>query len=197
MTPPRSIWWLVGGTLLLAVFAPTSLPLAGVTFAGLQLSGGARSRWVRGTVLLIGLVALGALVLPRKSAVDAVVGTFHLFAATAFVVMTWNAPGPFFGRASGAIGWAALTALVFAWIVNGANTWGLLAWDTVRQTSLELRTAFEVMAAAGWTTFGKMEAAVRFFSAARPALAVLWGYAALALAWAWHVRSLDAGSRAG
>src|SRR5690349_20188481 len=145
MTSLRSVWWLVGGTVLLAVFAPTSLPLAGVTFAGLQLIGGTRSRMSRAGALLIGCFALWALVIPQESAIDAVVGVFQLFAAVAFVALAWSAPGPFLSRATAALVWSGVSAAALAWILNGAHTWGLLAWDTVRQTSFALRTVLEVM----------------------------------------------------
>lgn len=190
MTSPRSIWWLVSGTLLLALFAPTSLPLAGVTFAGLQLVGGTRSNVSRAGVLVIGLLALSALVIPRESAVDSVIGVFQLFAAVAFVVLAWSAPGPFLSRATAALAWSGVSAVVLSWVLNGAHTWGLLAWDTVRQTSFALRTVLEAMSPdVVADMYGKYEPAVRFFSTARPALEILWGYAALAVAWQWHVRT--------
>jgi hypothetical protein len=190
MTSPRSVWWLVSGTLLLALFAPTSLPLAGVTFAGLQLVGGTRSSVSRAGALLLGLFALWALVIPRESAVDAVIGVFQLFAAVAFVALVWSAPGLFLSRATAALAWSGVSAVVLAWILNGAHTWGLLAWDTVRQTSFALRTVVEVMSPdVVADMYGRYEPAVRAFSTARPALEVLWGYAALAAAWQWHVRT--------
>ena len=193
MTSPRSVWWLVSGTVLLAVFAPTSLPLAGVTFAGLQLIGGTRSRMSRAGALLIGCFALWALVIPQESAIDAVVGVFQLFAAVAFVALAWSAPGPFLSRATAALVWSGASAAALAWILNGAHTWGLLAWDTVRQTSFALRTVLEVMSPdVVADMYGKFEPAVRLFSAARPALEALWGYAALAAAWQWHVRTARA-----
>lgn len=187
---PRGFWWLMMGTALLALFAPTSLPLAGLTFAGLQLVGGTRSNAFRAGALLIGVLALWALVLPREAAVDAVIGVFQLFAAVAFVVMAWSAPGPFLPRATGALAWSGVSAVVLAWILNGADTWGLLAWDTVRQTSFALRTVLELMSPDVLADmYAKYEPAVRFFSTARPALEVLWGLAALALAWQWHART--------
>ena len=190
MVFPRGFWSLMTGTLLLALFAPTSLPLAGLTFAGLQLIGGTRSSVFRAGALLMGVLALWALVLPRETAVDAVIGVFQLFAAVAFVVMAWNAPGPFLPRATGALAWSSASAVVLAWILNGANTWGLLAWDTVRQTSFALRTVLEVMSSdVVADMYAKYEPAVRLFSTARPALEILWGLAALALAWQWHVRT--------
>ena len=190
MVFPRGFWSLMTGTLLLALFAPTSLPLAGLTFAGLQLIGGTRSSVFRAGALLMGVLALWALVLPRETAVDAVIGVFQLFAAVAFVVMAWNAPGPFLPRATGALAWSSASAVVLAWILNGANTWGLLAWDTVRQTSFALRTVLEVMSSdVVADMYAKYEPAVRLFSTARPALEILWGLAALALAWQWHART--------
>jgi len=189
MNSPRSVWWLVSGTILLAVFAPTSLPLAGLTFAGLQLVGGTRSGWSRAGGLVIGLFALWALIAPRESAIDAVIGVFQLFAAVAFVALAWSAPGSFLSRATAALAWSGVSAMVLAWILNGAHTWGLLAWDTVRQTSFALRTVLEVMSPdVVADMYGKYEPAVRFFSTARPAVEALWGYGALAAAWQWHVR---------
>lgn len=190
MAFPRGFWSLMTGTLLLALFAPTSLPLAGLTFAGLLLIGGTRSSAFRAGALLIGVLALWALVLPRETAIDAVIGCFQLFAAVAFVLMAWNAPGPFLPRATGALAWSGASAVVLAWILNGANTWGLLAWDTVRQTSFALRTVVELMSPdVVADMYAKYEPAVRAFSTARPALEILWGLAALALAWQWHVRT--------
>lgn len=190
MVFPRGFWSLMTGTLLLALFAPTSLPLAGLTFAGLQLIGGTRSSVFRAGALLMGVLALWALVMPRETAVDAVIGVFQLFAAVAFVVMAWHAPGPFLPRATGALAWSSASAVVLAWILNGANTWGLLAWDTVRQTSFALRTVLEVMSSdVVADMYAKYEPAVRLFSTVRPALEILWGLAALALAWQWHVRT--------
>ena len=190
MVFPRGFWSLMTGTLLLALFAPTSLPLAGLTFAGLQLIGGTRSSVFRAGALVMGVLALWALVMPRETAVDAVIGVFQLFAAVAFVVMAWNAPGPFLPRATGALAWSSASAVVLAWILNGANTWGLLAWDTVRQTSFALRTVLEVMSSdVVADMYAKYEPAVRLFSTVRPALEILWGLAALALAWQWHVRT--------
>ncbi|HWH03055.1 MAG TPA: DUF2232 domain-containing protein [Gemmatimonadales bacterium] len=190
MVFPRGFWSLMTGTFLLALFAPTSLPLVGLTFAGLQLIGGTRSSVFRAGALLIGVLALWALITPRETAVDAVIGVFQLFAAVAFVVMAWNAPGPFLPRATGALAWSSASAVTLAWILNGAHTWGLLAWDTVRQTSFALRTVLEVMSPdVVADMYAKYEPAVRVFSTVRPALEILWGLAALALAWQWHVRT--------
>ena len=187
MASPRSVWWLAGGTLFLAAFATTSLLLAGVTFAGLQLIGGTRPGVPRAGAVLIGVLALAAIVVPRMSAADAVVGTFRLFAAVGFVVTAWCAPGPFLGRATGAIGWAAASALGLAWILNGANLWGLLAWDSTRHTSMVLRTMAELVAAAVPSDpYAKVAPVAHFLTTVRPALEVLWGYAGLAVGWQWH-----------
>ncbi|HYK09308.1 MAG TPA: DUF2232 domain-containing protein [Gemmatimonadales bacterium] len=196
MSSPRSIWWLVSGTVVLAAFATTSVPLAGATFAGLQLIGGSQSKWHRAAALVIGLLALGALVAPRESPSGAVIAVFQLFAAVAFVVMAWSAPGPFLPRATAALAWSGASAVVLAWMLNGADTWGLLAWDTLRETSFALRSTFEVMSidsAVGTLAdmYGKFEPLVRFFSTARPALAILSGYGALAVGWQWHIRAAE------
>jgi hypothetical protein len=190
MSPPRSIWWLVSGTLLVAAFAPTSLPLAGLTYAGLQLVGGPRTGAGRAGALLVGVLAFGALVVPRESATDGVVRVFQLFTALGFVSAAWAAPGPFLRRATGATAWGGVGAVALTWLLSGANTPGLLAWDTVRQASFALRAVIagtepEAMA----RMYALYEPFVRFLSAARPALEILAGYAALAAAWQWHVRT--------
>jgi hypothetical protein len=161
-----------------------------MTFAGLLLVGGSRSSVARAGALLIGAFALWGLVVPRESAVDAVVGVFQLFAAVAFVTAAWSVPGPFLPRATGALAWSGVSAVLLAWLLNGASTWGLLAWDTVRQTSFALRTIVEVMSPdVVADMYQKYEPAVRFFSTTRPALEILCGYAGLAVAWQWHVRT--------
>ena len=190
MTPSRSVWWLVSGTILVAVLAPTSLPLAGVTYAGLQMAGGTRSGSARAWALLIGGLSLAALVLPRESAIDAVVGVFQMFTATAFVVAAWGAPGRFLRRATGALVWGGVGALALTWVLNGTGTWGLLAWDTVRQASFAERTVIEAMKPDMVAAlYGMFEPLVRFLSTTRPALEILSAYAALAAVWQWHVRT--------
>lgn len=190
MTPPRSIWWLVSGTILVAVLAPTSLPLAGLTYAGLQLAGGTRSGSARAAALLVGVLGLAALVLPRESAGDGVVGVFQLFTAVAFVAAAWATPGPFLRRATGALVWGSVGAIALAWLVNGAQTWGLLAWDTLRHVSFAQRSVLEVMEPEALATvYAMYEPVVRFLSTARPALEILGAYAALAAVWQWHVRT--------
>jgi hypothetical protein len=190
MTPPRSIWWLVSGTILVAVFAPTSLPLAGLTYAGLQLVGGTRSQSSRAGALLVGVLAVAALVVPRGSASDGVVGVFQLFTAVAFVAAAWATRGPFLRRATGALAWGGAGAIALTWFLTGAQTWGLLAWDTLRQVSFSQRSVLEVMQPDALAKLYTMyEPVVRFLSTARPALEILGAYAALAAVWQWHVRT--------
>jgi hypothetical protein len=190
MSPPRSVWWLVSGTVLVAVFAPTSLPLAGLTYAGLQLVGGTRSASARAGALLVGVLGLAALVLPRESATDGVVGVFQLFTALAFVAAAWAGPGPFLRRATGALAWGSVGAIALTWLLNGGQTWGLLAWDTLRQVSFAQRSVVEAMKPEALATvYAMYEPVVRFLSAARPALEILGAYAALAAVWQWHVRT--------
>jgi hypothetical protein len=190
MSPPRSVWWLVSGTLLVAAFAPTSLPLAGLTYAGLQLIGGTRSGSGRAGALLVGVLAFAALVGPRESASDGVVRVFQLFTALAFVAAAWAGPASFLRRATGATAWGGAGAIALTLLLSGTNTLGLLAWDTVRQASFALRSVIagtqpEAMA----RMYAVYEPFVRFLSTARPSLEILAGYAALAAAWQWHVRT--------
>lgn len=186
---------MVGGTVLVALFTPSSLPLGGLTFAGLQLVGGTRSRTAQAGALLIGLLSAAALVLPQGSAIDGVTGVFQLLTAVAFVTVAWAAPGggPFLRRATGALAWGAAGATALAWILNGADTWGLLAWDAVRQASFAERTIIEAMTPQALSSLYSMyEPMVRFLSAARPGLEILGGYGALAAVWQWHVRTARA-----
>jgi len=190
MTPARSVWWLAGGTILVVLFAPTSLPLAGLAFAGLQAVGGFRSGLARLTALLIGVASLGALVVPQDSAVNTLVAVFQLLAAVAFVGGAWSEPGPFFRRATFALTWSAAAALALSFVAGRGMSWGLLAWETRRQVSFAERSIVEAMKPETMATLYAMyEPMVRVLSTARPGLEVLGALAALAAAWQWHVRT--------
>jgi len=193
MAPVRSTWWLVSGTLLVAAFAPTSLPLAGLVFAGLQLAGGARSGMAGAAALLIGALSLRLLVLPQGSAVDGVTAVFQLLTAVAFVAEAWVTPGAFLRRATRALTWGGGAALALAWVASRGMSWGLLAWETRRQVSFAERSLVEAMAPETMAAFYRIyEPMVRFLSTARPGLEILGAYAALAAAWQWHVRTARA-----
>ena len=193
MAAPRSAWWLVSGTILVALFAPTSLPLAGLVFAGLQLAGGTRSGVAGAAALLIGALSLRLLVEPQGSAVDGLLAVFQLLTAVAFVGDAWVAPGTFLRRATRALAWGAGAALTLAFVAARGMSWGLLAWETRRQVSFAERSLIEATAPDTMAAFYRIyEPLVRFLSTARPGLEILGAYAALAAAWQWHVRTARA-----
>jgi len=190
MTPTRSAWWLVSGTVLVAVFAPTSLPLAGLAFAGLQLAGGTRSGVAGAAALVVGLLSLRLVTEPQGDAVDGVTAVFQLLTAAAFVAAAWAGRAPFLRRATGALTGGAVAALALAWIAGRGMSWGLLAWETRRQVSFAERSLVETMKPETMAALYPMyEPMVRLLSTARPGLEILGAYAALAAAWQWHVRT--------
>ncbi|MGH7538690.1 MAG: DUF2232 domain-containing protein, partial [Gemmatimonadales bacterium] len=68
--------------------------------------------------------------------------------------------------------------------LRGAGFWGELHWSAVRQASSALRLVVQLRPDA-YTLY---EPLVRWFGDTFPGLVVLQTFAALALAWQWHVR---------
>jgi len=183
--PVRAGWWrLVLGTTAYTVLAPGALGLVALPLAALLVAAGLHRPRDAPIAMLVATIGLAFVVWSARDPLDAALGTYALIVAAAFTGGALLAPAGVLRQALRAILWGAAGTGALGLALRGTGFWNELQWSAVRQASSALRLAVQLQP----DSYALFEPLVRFFGDAFPGLVVLQTFAALALAWQWHVR---------
>lgn len=174
------------------LWAPASL--VGLPCAALLLVAPAareRSDGAQALGAVIGSVSVALLVVGGVSEgrLGAAQSAWTVLVTAAFVMFVMVRPEAFLRQALRSIAVAALALGVLIQIIWGSGAWGILAWETTRETSLALRYLVQIAPRQYLPyAFAMHEPMVRLVSLTWPGMVVLQTLAGLALAWQLHLR---------
>jgi len=183
--PVRAGWWrLVLGTAAFALLAPGALGLVALPLAALLVAAGLHRPRDAAIALLVAAIGLAFVAWSARDTLAAALGAYALIVAAAFTGGALLAPAGVLRQALRAMLWGAAGTGALGLVLRGTGFWNELHWSAVRQTSSALRVAVQVQPDA----YALFEPLVRFFGDAYPGFVALQTFAALAIAWQWHVR---------
>ena len=189
----HSSWWRLA--LALIAFMLWAHPsLVGLPCAALLLlapantARGGKTQPIAGVIAALSL-ALLFLTAASGTRLGAMTATYVVLVTAAFIGLVLLEPAPLLRTAIRSIAIGGIATAVLIQVFWGMDGWGALNWETLRQTSLAVRTMVEASPPqAVATTFALYEPIVRFLSMTWPGMLALQTLAGLALAWQLHLR---------
>ena len=164
------------------------LPCAALLILAPANARGGRLQPIAGVIAALSL-ALLFLTAAGGTRLGAMTATYIVLVTAAFIALVLLEPAPLLRTAMRSIAIGGIATALLIQLFWGMDGWGALNWETLRQSSLAVRTMVEASPTdAVGTMFALYEPLVRFLSMTWPGMLALQTLAGLALAWQLHLR---------